>query len=131
MPVCGPGWGVPIDLYEAATTGEGSNFEIVYLDPEFELPSEWKYSLGATFETQDGYLIDADLLVSNGQDWAVVKHGDTERTGTNAQGYPTYDSVRTPTFVTTNVDEGREALQASLSVFKAFDNGIDLTIGYA
>ena len=131
VPVCGPGWGVPVDLYEAATTGEGSNFEIVYLDPEFELPSEWKYSLGATFETQNGYLIDADLLVSSGQDWAVVKHGDLERTGTSAQGYPTYDDVRTPSFVTTNVDEGREALQASLSVFKAFDNGINLTIGYA
>ena len=29
--------------------GDGSNFEIVSPDPNFEAPSEWKYALGLTW----------------------------------------------------------------------------------
>lgn len=38
----GPGYGVPQELFNAVANGVGDNFEINYLDPNFELPSEWK-----------------------------------------------------------------------------------------
>ena len=46
----GPGYGIPSELYNAVAGGTGDNFEINYLDPNFELPSEWKYAIGLTYE---------------------------------------------------------------------------------
>ena len=44
----GPGYCVPQELIDAVATGVGDNFEINYLDPDFEIPSEWKFALGAS-----------------------------------------------------------------------------------
>jgi hypothetical protein len=94
--------------------GDGSNFEIVYLDPDFEAPSEWKYALGLTWQTDSGYLITADAQITRGKDTAIYKHGDLEQVGINdfGNGYPAYDSV-------------------AVSVFKDFENGLDVRLGYA
>ena len=113
--------------------GDGSNFEIVYLDPDFEAPSEWKYALGLTWQTDSGYLITADAQITRGKDTAIYKHGDLERVGTNdfGNGYPEYDSVRLPTFVLTNSGVGNESESVAVSVFKDFENGLDVRLGYA
>ena len=133
VPVCGPGYGVPSQQVAQVAAGDGSNFEIVYLDPDFETPSEWKYALGLTWETEAGYLITADAQITRGEDTAIYKHGDLERIGTNdfGNGYPSYDSVRLPTFVLTNSSVGNESESLAVSVFKSFENGLDMRVGYA
>ena len=134
VPVCGPGYGVPENLAAQVAAGDGSNFEIVYLDPDFDAPTEWKYSLGVTWEVGDGYVVSADAQITRGEDTAIYKHGDLEFTGEFndfGNGYPIYDSVRVPTFVLTNSSEGNESESVSVSVFKSWDFGLDMRLGYA
>jgi outer membrane receptor for ferrienterochelin and colicin len=133
VPVCGPGYGVPSQQVAQVAAGDGSNFEIVYLDPDFEAPSEWKYALGLTWETDAGYLITADAQITRGKDTAIYKHGDLEQVGTNdfGNGYPIYDSVRPASFVLTNSGVGNESESFAVSVFKNFENGLDMRVGYA
>jgi outer membrane receptor protein involved in Fe transport len=132
VPVCGPGYGVPQEIADIVGAGDGSNFEIVYLDPDFDIPSEWKYTAGLTWYAPMDITVTADLQVSRGEDTAVYKRGDLERTGEiNDLGYPVYDSVREPSFVLTNSSKGTESESIAFSVFKAWNNGVDLRLGYA
>ncbi len=126
----GPGWGVPAEIYDAVTGGTGDNFEINYLDPSFDLPSEWKMALGFTYYTENMMQIQGDVIWTRGEDTAMVRHGDLERIGQTADGYPIYDSVREASFVLTNSDEGNRSLTASIFLSKAYDNGFDWTFGY-
>ena len=127
----GPGWGIPSELYDAVAQGVGDNFEINYLDPNFELPSEWKFALGLTHVFPGEYVFTADYLYSRGENAAMVLRGDLEQTGTTAEGYPQYASVREPSFVLTNSDRNPVSQSFSLGLSKAFDNGFDFTVGYS
>lgn len=134
-----PGWAIPEVLADSVATGTGSNFEINYLDPDFKIPSEWKFAIGATWFPNVNvpnflggeYTVNADLLVSEGEDSAIILRGDLEQVGTTDEGYPIFDSVREPAFALTNSDEGNRSLTASFSVAKAYDNGFDWAVGYA
>jgi hypothetical protein len=133
-PVCGPGYGVPDYLAEQVAAGDGSNFEIVYLDPNFDAPSEWKYALGLTWVAPGDWIVSADLQFTKGEDTAIYKHGDLEWTGEYndfGNGYPIYDSVRVPSFVLTNSNVGNESRSFAVGVYKDFDNGFDMSLGYA
>ena len=135
----GPGWCIPTVLADAVAGGTGSNFEINYLDPSFKIPSEWKLALGATWiPTVDvdnflggEYVVNADLLVSQAENTAIVLRGDLEQTGTTAEGYPIFNSAREASFVLTNSEEGNESTTVSVSVSKDYDNGFDWAFGYA
>jgi outer membrane receptor for ferrienterochelin and colicin len=127
----GPGYAVPGELYDAVAGGTGDNFEINYLDPDFELPSEWKFSLGTTYYFPNEYTLDADLLVTRARDTAIVLRGDLEQTGETPEGYPVYDSVREAAFVLTNSHTGDESFMASIALNKSYDNGMRWSLGYA
>jgi outer membrane receptor for ferrienterochelin and colicin len=127
----GPGYGIPQELFNAVANGQGDNFEINYLDPDFEIPSELKIALGITHVTYDDYILQADLLVSRTQNAAIVLRGDLEQVGTTAEGYPEYDSVRLSSFVLTNSAEDAMSYTVSFGVSKEWDNGIRLMSGYA
>jgi outer membrane receptor for ferrienterochelin and colicin len=127
----GPGYGIPSELYNAVAAGSGANFEINYFDPDFELPSETKISFGATHVTESDYVLQADLLLSMTKNQAIVLRGDLEQTGTNPEGYPIYDSVRLPSFLLTNSDEDSTSYTVSFGVMKSWENGLNLTAGYA
>ena len=127
----GAGWGVPSELFDAVAGGTGDNFEINYLDPGFKIPSEWKFSLGLTHVFPRDYVFSADLLVTEGQDTAIVQRGDLEQVGTTPEGYPIYDSVREPSFVLRNSSEGNRSFTTSVALGKTYDNGFDFNVGYA
>ena len=127
----GPGWGVPSELYDAVAGGVGDNFEINYLDPNFKLPSEWKFALGISHIFPSEFVVTADVLITNTIDSAMVLHGDLEQTGTNADGYPQYDQVREASFVLTNSNRTVTSSGIALGLSKAFENGFDFTLGYA
>ncbi len=131
VPVCGPGYGVPQDIADVVAAGDGSNFEINFLDPDFDIPSEWKYTAGLTWYAPMDITLTADLQISRGEDTAIYKRADLERVGTNDLGYPIYESVREPGFVLTNASNGNESESIAFSAFKSWDNGFDLRLGYA
>ena len=130
----GPGYCVPSELVAAVEGGVGDNFELNYLDPDFDIPSEIKASLGATLTPTilgGDYVIGLDLLYSQGKDSAIVKRGDLVAVGQTAEGYPQYSSVREASFVLTNSSKDTEALTASISVTRDHGNGFDWSFGYA
>jgi outer membrane receptor for ferrienterochelin and colicin len=130
-PVAGPGYGIPSDLVEAARLGDGRNFEINYLDPDFEIPSEWKFALGMTHVTESDYVFEADIIYSIFQNSAITLRGDLEESGQfTDEGYIIYDSPRLDSFVLTNADIDANALSISGTVTKKWDNGIQITTGY-
>jgi len=125
----GPGWGIPSELYDAVGQGVGDNFEINYLDPNFKIPSEWKFSLGVDYLFNSGMQFSADLLLTEGKDSAMILHDDIEQVGTNEDGYPIYDSVREPSFVLTNSSKGNRSKTLSFMLAQSHDNGIDWNVG--
>lgn len=127
----GPGYGIPSELFDAVAAGVGDNFEINYLDPDFEIPSEWKYALGMTWDLGNNWILSSDLLFTRGEDTAIVQRGDLEVTGFTPEGYPQYASVREPSFVLTNSSKGNESILASVALRKDYDWGLDWTLGYA
>ncbi|MFT4937213.1 MAG: hypothetical protein ACI88A_000227 [Paraglaciecola sp.] len=127
----GPGYGIPSELYDAVAAGQGDNFEINYFDPDFEIPTETKFSFGATHVTGDDYVLQADLLVSVTKNQAIVLRGDIDQVGTTDEGYAIYDSVRVPSFVLTNSSVDSTSYTVSFGLMKSWDSGISLTTGYA
>ena len=135
----GPGYCVPQDMIDAVAAGEGSNFEINYLDPNFEIPSELKFAFGGTYYADapglgGEYVLSGDILYTVAQDSAVWIRGDLEQTGTttvDGREYPTYSSVREAAFVLTNAKEDAKSLLVSGSISKSYDFGLDWALGYA
>ncbi len=127
----GPGWGVPSELFDAVASGVGDNFEINYLDPDFELPSEFKIAVGATHYFPNDYVLTADLLWSRLQNSAIILRGDIEQVGTVPGGYPDYDSVREASFQLTNSGTDADSLTASIGLSKSFYNGFEFMVGYS
>ncbi len=131
VPVQGPGYCVPQNIADVVAAGDGSNFEIIFLDPDFDIPSEWKFTAGLTWFAPRDWTVTADLQITRGKDTAIYKRADLEQTGVNDLGYPVYDSVREAAFVLTNSGNGNESESVSFGAFKTWDNGIDLRLGYA
>ena len=136
----GPGYCVPTAMADAVAAGAGSNFEINYLDPEFEIPAEWKVSLGATYYADmpsmgGEYVLSGDVLFTHKRNSAVWIRGDLEQsgftTGPDGRTYPTYSSVREPAFALTNSKDEPETLVLSTSLAKEYDFGLDWSLGYA
>ena len=127
----GPGYGVPSELVDSVSAGTGTNFDLNYLDPDFEIPSEWKIALGMEHVTGADYIWNADLLISKGKDTAIIRRGDLTQVGRNADGYPIYQSNGLNSLELTNSRVGNESLSASVSVSKDHDNGFSWTLGYA
>ena len=138
----GPGWGVPEELFDSVGTGVGRNFEINYLDPDFVIPSDWKYSLGVTLTPDVAWdnflggqwLFQGDLLYSDSQNTAIIQRGDLVQTGEqviDGVTYPVYDSPLIDSFQLTNADVSNRAFVASVGASKSWDNGFSARVGYA
>jgi hypothetical protein len=102
------------------------------VDPDYEMPAEWKYSLGATYELSDGYVFDVDYLHTRGVNPAYYVDVSQDVVGETSIGLPIYDFARgEDNFMLTNSDQTPVANVLSLTMRKRFDNGIDLLAGYA
>ena len=129
------GYDIPLDLYNTVGSGTADSSTNV-TDPNFEIPSEWKFSLGLTYLTEDDYTLTADLLISDKQDSAVIRDLALEQVATAPDGRPIYDSVNHPRnsdFLLTNVegDDDARSTILSFSIDKRFDNGFRFTASYA
>ncbi|WP_105169653.1 TonB-dependent receptor [Pseudoalteromonas sp. T1lg23B] len=129
-----PGYAIPQSLYDAISTGSVDDSTNV-TDPNFEIPSEWKFSLGATYITESDYVFTVDYLYTDKQDSAIIKNITLATDETAPDGRPIYnDSLhsRESDLMLTNVkgDDGYSHV-LSFGMNKSFDNGIDLALSYA
>ena len=128
-----PGYGIPQALYDfvedAPTNGSANN--VVAVDPNFEVPTEWKYALGLTYLAPGDYLVQADILYTDKKDAATYIEPSREITGYGPDGRPRYDGSNS-TFLLTNVDgDSGDATTLSLAVSKEYDFGLDVSVAYA
>lgn len=126
---------IPQHLYDAVANGEGRNGGVNIMDPNFEIPSEWKYALGATYTFENDYVLMADILYSDKQDAAIISDITRQRTSELApDGRPIYESIngRSQDFMLTNVkgDSGHSTT-FSLALNKSHDFGLDWSVSYA
>ena len=130
-----PIWNVPQGQFNDVANGVGAAGGINVLDPDFEVPSEWKYAIGATVYLDNDYVLMADYLYTDVKNAAIISDITRERTGETApDGRPIYGSSngRSQDFMLTNVkgDSGyRESFSLALS--KTHDWGLDWTLAYA
>jgi len=129
-----PGYDIPTSLIDAIGSGTADSDTNV-TDPNFEIPSEWKYALGLTYVTENEYVIMADLLYTDKKDAAIVQNLANEQIDTAPDGRPIYAGVnhgRNNDFLLTNVkgDSG-DTTVVSFAVSKEYDNGLAATASYA
>ena len=137
----GPGFGVPQVMVDAIQdldelSGNGS---VNATDPNFEIPSEWKYTLGLTYSTDDDYIISADILHNRKQNSATVVDYNLAYGPITFDGRPTYQSVThadgvdnvSNEYVLTNSKNDGSSTIISFTLSKSFDFGLDAALGYS
>jgi hypothetical protein len=128
-----PIWDVPQDAFDYVGSG-ATDGNVDAIDPDFKLPRNWKFSLGATYELGDGYIFNADLLYTNAKESAIVVRPNLELVGTAPDGRPIYDNTRgflNDTVLTNVRGADAESLNLSLGINKSYDNGFDWSFGYS
>lgn len=144
VPISGAGnqiYDIPQDLFDlvantSTTNGDGNT---VATDPDFEIPSEWKYTLGMTYVTPMDYVVTADLIFTNKEDSAIYRDPNLTVVGASQTidqriEYGLVDPSRRvgSDFVLGNTETGDgQSTIFSLGVAKDFDNGISATLGYS
>ncbi len=128
-----PGYDVPTDFIDAVANGE-ANTGVNALDPNFKIPSNWKFNLGLTWDFADYYQLNADILFTKAEDSAIVRCGSCTQVGTAPDGRPIYSDSRAfqSDYILVNV-QGSDAKSTVLSVGvnASYDNGWDWSLGYA
>jgi hypothetical protein len=136
IPISGDGrpiYNPPQCLVDAVFNAE-PNFGVNALDPNFEIPQNWKVNLGTVWTFGDGYTMNADLLYTEADNSALIVGSTMEQTGTAPDGRPIYTDSRAfnTDYILTNVTgPDAESWQASVSLSKYYDNGFDWSVGYA
>lgn len=133
-----PIYDIPQAMFDTVANTTGGDGNVNATDPNFEIPSEWKYAVGATYITPQDYVISADLMYTKRKDSAKVIDALLIETGnTLPDGRPEYASRLTERrftgsdFILTNSGQDGDTTVFSLSAAKQWDNGIDATLAYA
>lgn len=128
-----PIYDIPQDLYDAVANNQGRNGGVNLMDPDFEIPSSWKYALGTSYAFDNNLVLSADLLYSQFEDAAIISDISRVQTGTAVDGRPVYGSIdgRSEDFMLTNVKDSYDSLTLSMGVSKYWDFGLEAAFGYA
>ena len=131
-----PIYDVPQDLFDLVEAGEGSQGGVNLLDPDFKLPSIWKYSVGGSWFLPSNVVATADVLYSKNRNSVIISDISLEENTdvTNPDGRTSYirTNGRSEDFMLTNIDgDSGSSTVISLGVSKLFESGIDVAVGYA
>ena len=122
---------IPLSMIDEVANAAGRG-PVNALDPNFELPSEWKFAAGATYVTENDYVLMADFLHTRKQDAAIISDLRATQTGTAPDGRPIYTSSGSDAFLLTNVDgDSGEQTSISFAISKEHDFGFDWSLAYA
>ena len=138
IPITGsqPGFDPPQALFDAvaATTAANANDSFLALiDPDYKQPSELKIALGVTWDSPWWDVqVDADLLYTRTNDSALYVDLSQSIVGMTTAGFPIYDYTNgRDNYMLTNSKYHASSNIFSLVLSKDFDNGLDVTLGYA
>ncbi|WP_286268998.1 TonB-dependent receptor [Thalassotalea hakodatensis] len=126
----------------------GNEPSVNAVDPNFKIPTEWKYNVGLTYITDNEYVFQADLLLTKQQDGALIHAAswDNENREELFDGRAVYDyfvvgqrdngsditrNFRKSDLVLTNADQDGKTTTVSFGVKKEYDFGLDMQFGYA
>lgn len=129
-----PIYDIPQELFDAVAAGTGSQGGVNLLDPDFELPSSWKYAIGASLVLPNDVVLTGDFLYSESQDAAIVSDISRVASGTAPDGRTIYSGPngRSQDFMLTNVDgDSGTSKVFSIGISKVFESGFDVALGYA
>jgi hypothetical protein len=130
-----PGGSPPQSLFDAVagtTAASGSSIFMVLIDPNYEQPYEDKFSLGLTYRFPSGYQLDFDFLHTELTDSAIYRDISQEIVGMTRAGTPIYANVNgRNNYMLTNSSFNAAADVLSALVMKRWDNGLDMSLGYA
>lgn len=140
-------------------TGATANSGVNGIAPGFKIPSNWKFSLGGTWEFDagvlgDGYVLNGDIVFSRARNSAVIRDDTYIQFTTAPDGRPVYlqgdrsvpgcatDPVGTgfgscnrqftSDFILDNViGDDAESTSISATLSKEHENGLSWTFGYA
>jgi hypothetical protein len=133
----GGGGLIPTTLFDtvAAVTPQDGNISFTnLLDPNYEMPREWKYAIGATWEAPYGILVDMDYMYTELKKGAIYKNVSQEIVGQTAAGAPIYAPIPGAgdgNLMLTNTSRSSTAQVISVVLNKSWDWGMDLLLGYA
>lgn len=135
-----PFFDVPDQAIAAVAAANGGG-PVNALDPEFEIPSEWKFNLGLSYDFDgayawmgDGYHLEADVIYTLSQDAATIQNLEQTLAGparTSFDGRPVFTVGPFNDFLLTNSEDEGYALSLSAALSKSYDNGLDWTFAYA
>lgn len=153
-----PGYDAPQAIIQYVANGT-ANSSVNAVDPKFKIPSNWKYSLGATWQFGDNYVLNGDVIFTRANDSAIIVDDTYVPISTAPDGRPIYaavdksiagcatdpigvgiavsdldecDRLFVNDYILTNV-KGPDGEQFSLSgtLSKDYDFGLDWILGYA
>lgn len=126
----------------------GGDGAVNALDPNFDVPSLWKYNLGIQKELDYGVVLMADVIYTREKDPAMSVPLNVRSNGTAPDGRPIFDDFDaldpdcqadpssgscgrsgTDYLLTNNPDEG-DGWVYTFSARKTFDFGLDVNFGY-
>lgn len=130
-----PFFDVPDEAIDAVANASGRG-PVNALDPDFKLPSEWKFALGTTFFMDagplgDNFEVQLDALYSKTKEAAVIQNLELTQTATAPGGRPVYSGAPFNDFLLTNALDKGDSLALSATVRKEYDNGFDFALGYS
>ncbi|WJG08809.1 TonB-dependent receptor [Aliiglaciecola sp. LCG003] len=132
-----------VDQVTANNPSAGSEPSTNAVDPNFEMPSEWKYNAGVTYSTEDEYIFSVDFLHAKKQDSATIVDLSIQQTGdVTIDGRPIYEkrtlgadevtrNSRYSDLMLTNAKADGSSTTISFAVKKEYDFGLDVQFGYA
>ena len=135
VPLSGEGrplYNVPSSLYDQVTNASG-NSPVNALDPNFEIPSEWKYSLGATYQFANEMVLTGDILYTKRENTASLVDLAFVKVGTASDGRPVYDNPtgRQGDYMLTNAPDAGSQLNLSMALSHSYDFGLNWSLAYA
>lgn len=148
-----PFYSVPTAMFDSVANGSAANGSVNAVAPNFDIPSQWKAALGATYDFGDGYRLMLDFLYTRDRDAAGIIDSTLEQVATAPDGRPIYRPIdrsdpdcvnpistlcanrnNTQDFILTNNDGGsQKVFSASLSKQYDWNNGwgANWTLAYA
>jgi len=103
------------------------------IDPDFEILSSWKYSLGGDFVLGKDWLLGAEVVFSDVKDGYDIREGRRVQVATAPDGRPIYDAPAGGDYIVQNTSEGKGTV-FTVSLDKSFVNTKtgrwDLNFGY-
>lgn len=115
-----------------AFIGVNPDSDVDAIDPNFDILSTWKYSLGAEYVFGDDWIVNADIVLSEVNDGYNIYEGRRRQVGTAPDGRAIYDTPAGGDYIVKNTGEGSGTV-ITLGLQKSLDTQygmFDFNLGY-